>query len=228
MIMAMKARAYFLFWPILFVTLAPRSGQPVEAHSGHAGNPTVALSASRKYISPDRSFEFNVPAGYELYTDRNKPGDSYIPVCHEHSIVCAMFPPDQYQGTTFGAASFEVTLLDAKTANACTTPGRLPISGAAGAPSTPEFKIDTRQPSRVIGGVRFIHAFDAAGASSSDIEINRYRGFKDGRCYSLAIHVTYGNFGSYDPRVIKEFTKQDVEHVTEDLMRVLDSFKILG
>jgi len=57
-------------------------------------SPLLALmlvsASSRKYTSPDQSFEFTVPAGYDLYTDTDKPAVSYIPVCREDSVVCAV------------------------------------------------------------------------------------------------------------------------------------------
>lgn len=56
-----------------------------------------------------------------------------------------------------------------------------------------DFKIDSKHPSRVIDGTKFLHGFDREGAASSDIETNRYRGFKNGKCYDLAMHVAYGD-----------------------------------
>ena len=96
--------------------------------------------------------------------------------------------------------------MDVKTGAACVIPGKLP--------------------SKVIDGVRFVHTLEEGAAMSHYMETNLYRGFKN-RCYELAIHVTFSNFGVYDPGTIKEFTKRDKERVTQDLERILDSFKIL-
>jgi hypothetical protein len=215
MIVPVKARAYFLLTPLLLsVTLAKTLGQPRDGNFGNGDNRTVTLERSQTYISPDQSFEFSVPAGYELYTGKEKQGGSYIPVCHGSSIVCAMFPKAQYRGTNFEAASFEVTLPEAETANACMSAGRLTISGTPGAPSS---LARDKHPSRVISGVRFFHAFDGEGGLGHSMESHQYRGFKNGRCYVLAIYVEKTSLANYDPGAIKEFTKHDADRVKKDL-----------
>jgi hypothetical protein len=79
----------------------------------------------------------------------------------------------------------------------------------------------------VIDGVRFAHTVEEDAAMSHIIESNLYQGFKNGKCYQLAIRVTSTNFAVYSPGSIKEFTKQDNEQVVRDLTRILDSFRIL-
>jgi hypothetical protein len=170
-----------------------------------------AAASLQKYVSPDQSFTFTFPAGYGLHADKSKEnaGESYIPVCHDDSTVCITFPPDQYKGTTFGAASFEVTPVKAGTVRACAN---------SEAPA--------KDPGRVIDGVRFAHTVEGDAAMSHIIESNLYQGFKNGKCYQLAIRVTSTNFAVYSPGAIKEFTKQDNEQVVRDLTRILDSFRI--
>jgi hypothetical protein len=179
--------------------------------------------SAQTYICADRSFKLSVPSGYSIHTGKDKPSHSYIPVCHDVSLVCITFPPGQYQGTTFGDASIEVTLLAPKTAEACLNQGTLEVSTYPDA----VFQIDSRSPTRVIDGVRFLHASGGGAASSHDIASDRYRGYKNGRCYELALSVTFTNFGVYDPGSIKEFSRQDEKQVTEELRRILDSFRSL-
>ncbi len=133
------------------------------------------------------------------------------------------YPSGRYKGTTFGGASVEVTLLTAKTQQACTSPGKYEVSSSPDA----EFQIDVKSPSRVIGGTSFLHSSERGAAMSNDIATDRYRGFKNGRCYELALHITFTNFRAYDPGAIREFTRHDEEQVTRQLRQILDSFRSL-
>lgn len=171
-------------------------------------------SAGGKYVSPDRSFELAVPAGYGIETGRQKPRLSYIPVCDDDSIVCVTYPENRYKGTTFGAASVEVTVVPAKTEKACLAPGG-------------EFQIDRQNPSRIITGTRFLHSSTSEAAMSHDISTDAYRGYANGRCYLLAAQIAFTNFAVYPPGAIKEFTKQDQARVRSQLMQILDSFRPL-
>jgi hypothetical protein len=142
---------------------------------------------------------------------KESAGNSYIPVCHDDSIVCVTFPPDPYKGTNFGAASFEVTMVNANTRRACLNP-----------------EISPEHPGRTINGVQFAHIAEVGAAMSHIGESNLYQGFKNGKCYALAIAITFTDFAVYSPPVaIKEFTNQDKEHVLLEMTRLLDSFKIL-
>ena len=176
-----------------------------------------------KFISPDRSFELTVPVGYGVQTGKHKRNRSYIPVCHDGSLVCITFPLGRYKGTTFQDASLEVVREQATTANACMNPGTPALED----PPDAGFQTAEKKPRRMIDGTQFLHAFDRGAASSHDIETNRYRGYKRGRCYELALHVTFANFSVYDPGTINEFTKQDKEQVTAQLEQILDSFRFL-
>ncbi len=210
---------------LVFCSTATGSNAHARIPEGHGSADNFISTANVHCSRP--VFSVKRPVNYGLHTGKEKPSNSYIPVCYDSSTVCITYPPGRFKGTTFGNASFEVTLLDAKTESACLTPRALPISSAPGAPTIPDFQIDPKHPSRVIDGTKFLHAVDFEGAMSHDIETNQYRGFKNGNCYNLAIHVTFTNFAVYDPGTIKEFTKHDIELVEEDLMRVLDSFKTI-
>lgn len=189
---------------------------------------SLALSSeppsAGKYISPDRSFELSVFPGYRVHTGKDKLSRSYIPVCHADSLVCITLPPGQYEGTTFEDASVEVTLLASKTMQGCLNPGKYEVSLSPDA----AFQIDGNNPSRIIDGTRFLHAFEAGSAMSHDIATDRYRGYKNGRCYELALHIAFSNFKVYPPGTIKDFTRQEQRQVRAHLERILDSFRSLN
>jgi hypothetical protein len=175
----------------------------------------------RTYINWDRSFELKVLTGYGVHTGKEKPSRSYIPVCHDESLVCITFPPSRYEGTTFEDASVEVTLLPAKTLQACLNPGKYELSNSLDA----WFQIDAKNPSRMIDGTRFLHAFDEGAAMSHHIATDLYRGYKNGRCYDLALRIAFTNFKVYPPGAIKEFTSHEQKRVHAQLERILDSFR---
>jgi hypothetical protein len=159
-----------------------------------------------------------------VYSGRDKPSRSYIPVCHDDSLVCITFPNGEYKGTTFEDASVEVTVLAAaKTAKACLTPGENDPSMSPDG----EFQIDRKSPKRVINGANFLHASRGGAGMNHHIGTDRYRGYLNGRCYELALNVTSSGFGAYDPGAIKEFTRRDEKHVRAKFTRILDSFRLL-
>jgi hypothetical protein len=187
--------------PVVLILLALASG---------VAPPTT----SKLYVSPDGSFQFTVPAGFRFYNSFDSSFGSYIPICEKDSSVCVMFPAERYKGTNFSQASFQVKSVNAETLGSCTNPG-------------PDVWSNGKEHTRLIDGLRYTHGWVGAAAMSNDIERNIYRAFKNGACFELSINVTFTNFHVYEPGTIKEFTKGDYERVVQDLMRVLDSFKIL-
>jgi hypothetical protein len=171
---------------------------------------SIALAlASTKFVSPDHSFELSVLPGYIVHIGKDKPSDSYIPVCHPDSVVCITFPEERFKGTNFGAASVEVAILPDKTSQACLNPGKNASSV------------------ELINGTRFVHTLDGGAAMSHFIEIDRYLGFSKGKCFELSAQITSTYFGAFDPGTIKEFTKQDEKRVNAQLTRIVDSFRAL-
>jgi hypothetical protein len=166
----------------------------------------IALELT-KFVSPDHSFELSVPARYVVHTGKDKPSGSYIPVCHHDSVVCVTYPDSIFKGTNFGAASVEVTVLPDKTSQAC-------LNHSKNARSI-----------RTINGTSFAHTLDGGAAMSHFIEIDRYFGFSKGKCFELSAQITSTYFGVFDPGTIKEFTKQDEKRVSDELTRIVDSFR---
>jgi len=192
--------------------------------TSHALALSSESSSGREYISPDRSFKLKVPANYGVHTGKKKLIRSYIPVCHDESLVCITVPPGLYQGTTFEDAAVEITLLPAQTGQACLNPGKYEVSTSPDA----LFQIDAKNPTRIIDGTRFLHASVQAGAMSHDLIADLYRGYKNGRCYELSLQITFTNFRVYPPGTIKEFTTRDQKQVHTQLEGILDSFRSLS
>lgn len=180
-----------------------------------------AQSLPGKYVSPDRSFELTVPAGYIVLTGSVKTTLSYIPLCRDKSIVCITFPSDRYKGTTFNGASAEVTVLVARTRQACLHPGDYEISTSPDA----EFRVDLKNPSRLIDGTRFLRSSSEDAAMSHYVLTDRYRGFDNGKCYELETRVAFSNFGVYSPGSIKEFARADQSRVRAELSDIVNSFR---
>ena len=213
--------------PAAFV-LAQIAGADVQAARTVADQPTKIQMGPQEYVSPDKAFRLSIPAGYSVQTGRTKESRSYIPVCHYESTVCVTFPTDRYKGTNFQGASFEVKQLDGKAASVCVSgEARFVYPPPSGATSE-DFQIDTNIPRRTIHGMSFSHASVGAAAMSHDVQIDSYRAFTHGKCYELSIYVTFGNYAVYAPVVRKEFTNRDETHVTAELTKILDSFRILN
>jgi hypothetical protein len=58
----------------------------------------MAAGGPQKYMNVDRSFEFTLPAQYNIHAESGKANatQSYIPVCQDDDIVCVVYPPDRY------------------------------------------------------------------------------------------------------------------------------------
>ncbi len=184
---------------------------------------SAQTSPPEEYFSPDKSFQLSLPAGYQVHTGSDKGSKSYIPVCHPESIVCVTVPERRYAGTSFGDASVEVTVLSKFTERACLNPVK---SGLANSLDN-AFEIDLKNPTREINGTRFIHSSIGGAAMGHYNEDDLYRGYKNGKCYHLALSITYSNFELYPPGAVKEFSKADRKRLHAELMRIIDSFRAL-
>lgn len=175
---------------------------------------SLALSSGppsvRKYVSPDQSFELSIFRGYGLQTGKGKGSRSYIPVCHDESLVCITVPLGLYPGTNFQDAAVEVTLLPANSVQACLNPGKYEVS------------------TKIIDGTRFLHAPIYGAAMSSDVAGDVYRGYKKRKCYELSLKIAFTNFKTYSPGAIKEFTSQEQKQLHAELERILASFRWLN
>jgi hypothetical protein len=90
-----------------------------------------------------------------------------------------------------------------------------------------QYQIDHSRPTQLIDGITFRHTLDEGAAMGHEIQFNRYWGFDKGKCFELAVAVTYTNFAAYDPGQIKEFTTSDQAKVTSELNKIVTSFQAL-
>lgn len=178
---------------------------------------TVGDSVStRTFRSPDGTSEFIYPSAYTLYT--GSATAQVISVC-QSGVACVVYP-SKYAGTNFEAASFEEREIDATTKGAClTSPMR--------AEGIPEFRIATKDPRKIIHGIRFLHGISGDAGLGHYMGTDLYRAFHKRRCYELSINIASASFASFDPGTVKEFTHEDERRVHDELSTILDSFRFL-
>jgi len=132
------------------------------------------------------------------------------------TIACFAYPKDNFKDKpTFSAAAFFVAEV-----RAATTPGTC-LEGS------PNWLIRSSQSTRInsISGKLF-RISDAwmSGGQAGEI----YRVFHGKRCYEFGIQEASTSPGAYDPKDIKEFTKQDSAKVRARLEEARDSFTFLN
>jgi hypothetical protein len=177
-------------------------------------------SGQRAFISPDAASQFTYPSSYSLYTGNEADHLNYMPVC-QSAVACVLYPKEKFAETNFEAASFQEREIDnATTEKTClTSPMR--------AENVPEFDIPANDPRRVINGVSFLHGRSFEGGLGHSMGTDLYRAFHKGRCYELSINVATVSIGSFDPGAMKEFTREDLQGVRNELTTILDSFRFL-
>jgi hypothetical protein len=183
------------------------------------------------FRSPDGTSQFTYPGSYELYTDNG--GVCFGPF--ESAKACAVFPQSRYAGTNFVAASFEEQEIDRQarvdrgvlswmkvtTERACLTP---PMRGE----NVPEYAAPKKDPWRIINGVRFLYLGTSVSVGMGTVvTTDAYRAFHKGRCYELSINLATTSFANSDPGTLKEFTREDEQHVRSELTTILDSFRFV-
>jgi hypothetical protein len=179
-------------------------------------------SGQQTFKSPDGTSQFTYASSYTLYagSEAEQPALSYIPVC-QSAVACVVYARSKYAGTNFQAAAFQEREIDeAITERAClTSPMR--------APKVPEFYISTKDPTRIIKGVRFLHGTSFSFGLGNYMNTDLYRTFHKSRCHELSISVATSGFWVFDSGAVKEFTPEDEQHVRNELTMVLDSFRFL-
>lgn len=181
--------------------------------------------AQQTFRSPNDTFQFVYPRSYRLYTGSEAyeaDQGSYIPVCQFVFVACVVYPTNEYAGTNFQGAAFQVREIEDKsTATECLTP-------RPGAASESGFSIAAKDPKRIIHGVRFLHGEFGGAATGHSIGTDLYRAFHQHTCYELSINLTEAAFGNFAPGTIKEFTTADEQRVHDNLAAILDSFRFLN
>lgn len=193
------------------------------------GAPQQSLPAQptmKTFKSAGGLFEFSHPADFRVCTAGKirECIDSYIPVCEEDAILCAVYPSKKFEGTSFGAAAFQVrevfTGLEKMTPDVCVTPSTPEGS------QWPEFQISARDPAVKIGGVLFVHGTTSQAAMSHSSSVDLYRAFHQDKCYELSISQTETNAQVFDPPA-RTLTRAQRKDVNEKLSQMLHSFRFL-
>jgi hypothetical protein len=177
----------------------PNSGNPeAGAQIVEKNNQALNLSEWNSYQSPPKyGFSIKYPQDFGFNTDLRKIGKtSYIPICDEGIktvIGCVYYTGDLYQGTNFGSAGVEVSIIKGLSA-----PAECYIFGTA-------------QPQKVlINGVEFVYAEENEGAAGHFSSDKIYRSLKGSDCYQLRARITSANRDNYTPGTVKSFDSQQV------------------
>ena len=199
---------------------------PTHSQRRPSVHPTV-------FTSTDGTFQFSHPSEFQVCTaGKMEPCiiQSYIPPCEEDAIVCVVYPARQFEGTSFGAAAFQVreihTEREAMTPDVCVTP-YTKRSGAGGVSPWPEFLISAQHPEEIIGGVLFVHGITGEAAMSHSSSVDLYRAFHRQNCYELSLSESGTNPDVTDPPM-KTLTDAAQRDVDESLSQILHSFRFLN
>ncbi len=148
-----------------------------------------------------------------------------MPVCEGDALVCVTYPTKQFEGTNFGAASFQVREIhreEMMTPDVCVTP--YPLMDSSGPWRWPEFQVSAEHPVEMIGGVQFLHGFTGEGATSHSLGIDLYRGFHKQRCFELRVSTTATDPSVSDPPM-KTLTPAQQKKLDQSMSQILHSFR---
>lgn len=183
------------------------------------------------FTSTNGVFQFSYPTDFQVCTaGRMEPciNQSYIPACEHDAIICVVYPAKQFEGTSFGAAAFQVREIHTKremmTPDVCVTP--YPTESSAGVSEWPEFLISARHPAEIIGGVLFVHGIAGEVAMSHSSSEDLYRAYQRQKCYELSLNESGTNPNVSDPPM-KTLTHAQQRDVDESLSQILHSFRFL-
>lgn len=193
------------------------------------GQQRLPVLQKKTFTAPDGTFQFSYPDDLQVCLEgKIEPCvHSFIPVC-EDGLVCVVYPAKQFEGTNFGAASFQVkeihTEREIMTPDVCVTP--YPQEGPTGASAWPEFMISAQRPGEMIGGVLFVHGVTGDAATSHSKSVDLYRAFHKQRCFELSVSETATEPHVTDPPM-KTLTPAQQKSLDETMSQILHSFRFL-
>jgi hypothetical protein len=182
------------------------------------------------FTATDGTFRFSYPSDFQVCTQRKIEQciQSYIPVCEQDTLVCVIYPAEQFEGTNFGAASFQIreihTERGAMTPDVCVTP--YPQQDSTGVHAWPEFMVSAKHPVEMIGGVLFVHGISGGVAMSHSNSVDLYRAFHKQRCFELSASETETNPAVTDPPM-KTLTTGQAKELETSMAHILHSFRFL-
>jgi hypothetical protein len=102
----------------------------------------LSVPQTTTFTAPDRTFLFSYPSDFQVCkAGKIEPClQSFMPVCEGDALVCVIYPTKQFEGTNFGAASFQVREIhreEMMTPDVCATP--YPLMDSSGPWRWPEF-----------------------------------------------------------------------------------------
>ena len=190
----------------------------------------LSVHQAKIFTAPDGAFQFSYPRDFQVCTEGKIDPclQSYIPVCEQDGLDCVVYPAKQFEGTSFGAASFQVIEIHADrgamTPDVCVTP--YPRKDAGNVSEWPEFLISAQHPAEVIGGVLFVHGVNGGAATSHSISVDLYRAFHKQKCFELSLSETGTNPDVADPPM-KTLTHAQRKELDESMSQILHSFRFL-
>jgi len=180
------------------------------------------------FTNSDSAFRFVYPTDFQVCT-RGKVdpcNQSFIPVCEPDALVCVVYPAEEFKGTSFGAASFQVreilTGQEMMTADVCVTP----YPRKDGDTRWPEFQISAKHPVEMIGGVEFVHGVNGGAATGHWSGIDLYRMLRKQRCFELSLSETGTNPNISDPP-LKTITPEQRQKLGQNMSDILHSFRFI-
>ena len=197
---------------------------PTDAQQPPVGHQT------RVFTATDGAFQFSYLDDLQVCTNgKFEPCiQSFIPVCEQDALVCVVYPAKRFEGTNFGAASFQVreihTEREAMTPDVCVTP--YPQDVPAGVSSWPEFMISARRPGEVIGGVLFVHGLTGDAATSHSKSVDLYRTLHKKRCFELSLSEAETSPAVSDPPM-RTLTRAQAKELDASMSQILHSFRFL-
>jgi hypothetical protein len=189
---------------------------------------SIPVHQTMIFTAADGSFQFSYQTDFQVCTQgKVEPCiRSFIPVCEQDALVCIVYPPKRFEGTNFGAASFQVreihTEREAMTPDVCVTP--YPQEVPSGVSAWPEFMISAHHPGEMIGGVLFVHGIRGDAATSHSKSVDLYRALHKEKCFELSLSETETSPAPTDPPM-KTLTPEQRKELDQSMSQVLHSFR---
>jgi hypothetical protein len=188
-----------------------------------------AKQKTHTFTNPDGAFTFTYPSDFRICPkgEMKACNDTYIPVCNDAAMVCVVYPDAAFEGTNFGATSFQVKIvlrrdnIPPMSSDECITP--YPEVQGDYVPPWPEFLVSAEHPVEVIDGVSFLHGVKGGAAMSHSNSIDLYRVFRNGTCFELSTSSTETDPNASDPPM-KTLSTFELKRVSDTMSEILHTF----
>jgi hypothetical protein len=185
----------------------------------------ASVPQTTTFTATDGAFNFSYPSDFQVCTaGKIDPcaAQSFIPVCDGDALVCVLYPVKQFEGTNFGAASFQVREIHREeammTPDICATP--YPVADST---PYPDFLVSAEHPVEMIDGLQFPHGVTGDAATSHSLGVDLYRRFHKQRCLELRVS-TSATSPAADPPT-KTLTPAQQKRLDQSMSQILHSFR---